>query len=130
MDDVEKILESSKDDIDGIFDENARAEYAKAIAKLYETKIKERELEQQERNRQFENDLKQKELKSEKAKTISDIVIKTLDVIVKGAVGAAGVIIPAALYQKCWNEGMRFEEKGVFTSSTFKDLKRNIKLRF
>ena len=61
IDDVEKILVSSKDDIDTIFDENARAQYVLAVAKIYETKVKEKELEQQAQNKAFENQLKEKE---------------------------------------------------------------------
>lgn len=130
IDDVEKLICSSKDDIDSIFDENARAQYALAVAKIYETKVKEKELEQQAQKQAFDNQLKEKELEAEKKKNVGELVVKVLDVGLKFVGTTAGIVLPLALYQKCWNEGLEYERTGVFTSSTLKDLRHNLRLKF
>ena len=125
---MEKILRNAKDDLDGIFDEHARAEYAKAVAKIRETQVKEKELEAAERNKEFENQIREKELKAEKQRTGSETAAKIIDSVLRFIGTAAGIAIPSAIYLKCWKEGIEYEKTGIFTSSTFKDLKRSIKL--
>ena len=127
---VDKLLVDSKSDSDCIFDEKARSEYVAAIAKIYDAKVREKELEVNKLNREFENQLKLKELENDRKAKRNENIVRGIDAFLKFVGTAASVVIPAGVYLKCWQEGMKFEETGVFTSSTFKDLKRSIKLKW
>lgn len=128
--DLVKLLASSKDDLDGIYDEKARAQYAAAIATIYEANVKERELNQQAQKTTFENKLKEEQLKAEKSKDRGELIVKALDVGLKFVGTAAGIVVSAGLYRQCWNEGMEFEKTGIITSKRFQDHIRSLKLKF
>lgn len=128
--DLVKLLASSKDDLDGIYDEKARAQYAEAIAKIYEANVKERELEQQAQKQSFENKLKEDQLKAEKSKDRGELIVKATDVLLKFVGTITGVVVGAGLYKQCWDEGMEFEKTGIITSKKFQDHIRSLKLKF
>lgn len=128
--DLVKLLASSKDDLDGIYDEKARAQYAEAIAKIYEANVKERELEQQAQKQSFENKLKEDQLKAEKSKDRGELIVKATDVLLKFVGTITGVVVCAGLYKQCWDEGMEFEKTGIITSKRFQDHIRSLKLKF
>lgn len=128
--DLVKILSSSKDDLDSIFDEKARAQYAAAIATIYEANVKERELDQQAQKQSFENKLKEEQLKAEKSKDRAEIVVKAADVLLKFVGTITGVVVGAGLYKQCWDEGLEYEKTGIITSKRFQDHIRSLKLKF
>lgn len=47
--------------------------------------------------------------------------------VIKIGVEIAGIIMPLMFYNKWMEEGLKFEEEGAFTSSTFKGLMSKIK---
>lgn len=56
----------------------------------------------------------------------TDIIGKVIPVI-KVGVEIAGIILPLVFYNKWMEEGLKFEQEGAFTSSTFKGLMSKIK---
>ena len=44
----------------------------------------------------------------------------------KIGVEIGGVVISAALWKKFWKEGLKFEEEGTYTSSTFRETRNKI----
>lgn len=46
--------------------------------------------------------------------------LKILEFVTGTAVSVAGIVLPLMFYNKWMEEGMTFEETGVFTSSTFR----------
>ena len=50
------------------------------------------------------------------------LTVQIIDNVCKLAVQTAGIIIPVMFYTKWMKEGFNFEETGVYTSSTFRNL--------
>lgn len=130
-DEIMKMLKDLKVDADSIFDDKTRAEYINGIAKLYDADVRRQALEVAESNKVSENNFREKELENEKKKAKGETAAKIVDAglrfvgtVVSSAVGGFSILA----FLKCWDEGMRFEETGVFSSSTFKDLRHNLKL--
>lgn len=79
-----------------------------------ELNLKKAELEKDRETKDRELELKEAELKESKKRKWIEITI-----------GALSVGLPLIAYN-CWfNKGMKFEETGTFTSSTFKDVKHS-----
>lgn len=113
---IEKILKNSHDCLCSMQDEKARAQYAKAVAEIYATTV--------------ENERAAEEIKVEKKKINSEAGARITESVLRFIGTAISVGVPTAVYLKCWNEGMDYEKTGVFTSKTFGDLRRSIKLKF
>ena len=79
-----------------------------------ELNLKKAELEKDREVKEREIELKEAELKESKKRKWIEVVI-----------GTATVAIPLIAYNHWFNKGMRFEETGTFTSSTFKDVKHS-----
>lgn len=62
-------------------------------------------------------------LNNSKTSIISDDVLKVIEL----GISALGVIVPAALYATFLNRGFKFEEDGVYTSGTMKNLTGKMK---
>lgn len=50
------------------------------------------------------------------------LTVQIIDNVCKLVVQTAGIIIPVMFYTKWMKEGFKFEETGVYTSSTFRNL--------
>ena len=114
---MEKILQNAKDDADSMFDEKARAQYLMAVSKIYESRVREKELDNAVEDRKIEK----KKIASETASKIIDSGLRFVGTLITAGAGTY-------VFLKSWDEGMRFEQTGIYTSSSFKDLKRSIKL--
>lgn len=130
-DEVMKMLKDLKVQSDSIFDDKTRAEYINGIAKLYDADVRRQALEAAKSNADNENRFREKEIENEKRKAKGETAAKIIDAglrfigtMVSSAVGGFSILA----FLKCWKEGMEFEEKGVFSSSNFKDLRHNLKL--
>ena len=79
-----------------------------------ELNLKKAELEKDRETKDHELELKEAELKEAKKRKWIEIVM-----------GTASVAIPLIAYGHWYRQGMKFEETGTFTSSTFKDVKHS-----
>mgnify|MGYP003313273040 CR=1 FL=1 len=46
---------------------------------------------------------------------------------INSAINLAGIVLPLMFYNKLFEEGLRYEETGIFTATTFKNLLSKIK---
>ena len=116
-----------KDMLDGVIreridkmgsDESTEEEKAQAIrdvTQLHKLRI-------EEIKAQAEVEDKQKRFEEEQQKNARQARDTKIDRIVKIAVGAVELLVPLGFYGMWMKQGFMFEEKGSFTSTTFKNL--------
>ena len=89
---------------------------------ICETNVKYREIELKEENSVVENDIRNREieLKEEEAKKREDNT--KIDRTIKVAIAGVEFFIPMIFYSIWLHKGFKFEETGVFKSSTFRGI--------
>ena len=124
---IEDLLrEEIKNQIEGLSDfESGSEEKLKAIkgvAELYKLKIDEEKAKadssDKEERRRTENDFGQREciLKEEEAKD------RKKDRLIRACISGAELVWPLLFYAVWMKKGLKFEETGTFTSTTFRGL--------
>lgn len=124
---IEDLLrEEIKNQIEGLSDfESGSEEKLKAIkgvAELYKLKIDEEKAKadssDKEERRRTENDFGQREciLKEEEAKELKK------DRLIRACISGAELVLPLLFYSVWMKKGLKFEETGTFTSTTFRGL--------
>lgn len=76
----------------------------------------------EERTIMIDNLVKLYKLKIEEDKNSEDNAIKKKDQCLRYAIDIAGIVLPLIFYGVWMGRGFKFEEKGTFTSQTFKGL--------
>lgn len=76
----------------------------------------------EERTMMVDNLVKLYKLKIEENKNSEDNAIKKKDQYLRYAIDTAGIVLPLIFYGVWMGRGFKFEEKGTFTSQTFKGL--------
>lgn len=76
----------------------------------------------EERTVMVDNLVKLYKLKIEENKNSEDNAAKKKDQYLRYGIDAAGIILPLIFYGVWMGRGFKFEEKGTFTSQTFKGL--------
>lgn len=114
---VDAILENAKVDLDCFEYGKDRAEYAKAIAEMYKTKVEAEKIAQLDRHDNLEAQIEQKKIKNERAMRIVEAALKFVGTTLE-------VGVPAVLMAKQFEQSLDYEKEGVWTSSTVKNLLR------
>lgn len=81
------------------------------LSKLYHLKIEEAKLAEENDVRNCDEQFKEEQLKEQ-----------TKDRYFKAGIAAAEIIIPIIFYSVWLKKGFKFEENGIFTSTTFRSL--------
>ncbi len=124
---IEDLLrEEIKNQIEGLSDFESGSEeklkVIKGVAELYKLKIDEEKVKAEstdkEDRRKTENDFGQREivLKEEEAKELKK------DRLIRVCISGAELILPLLFYAVWMRKGLKFEETGTFTSTTFRGL--------
>ena len=105
-------------------------EYAHCISnivKMYDTWVRgcREGMEYNDRQAQREHDADTRDKQMKLEKEIAQLRLEEekrqhkVNIIKDVALGAAGLIVPLAVYTALFNKGLKFEQTGTFTSSTF-----------
>lgn len=97
------------------------------IVKMYDTWVRgcREGMEYNDRQAQREHDSETRDKQMTLEKEIAQLRLEEekrqhkVNIIKDVALGAAGLIVPLAVYTALFNKGLKFEQTGTFTSSTF-----------
>lgn len=85
------------------------------------------EFEDKEAQRNHEKELKEMDSARDEAKLQDQKKARKTEVIKDIALGITGIGLPLLAYRVMFKEGLRFEQTGTYTASTFKNLIKNIR---
>ena len=117
---LDQIVRNSNDEMQQMLDERARANYATAVAKIYETQVREKELDMKAQQRATANDTVVRKAKIERSGKILESTLRFVGT-------AMEVMIPAGVYMVCFKEGMEYESGKVFSFRGFTTLRNMIR---